>query len=211
MSWLLWRASDELGVVAPRQVLRADEVGAFDSVQALAQHLQAQQAQAASRLDEALAEAAARGLVQGQAAGRAAAAEALAAQLAALQAQLDDALQAQRDEVAALALALARKLVGDMPDPARSLRLAAEGARELRPAQVLRVQVPATLAPALAAALAAQADARHPLAQAEVVADAQLAEGECRLVTDCGRADASLAARLARIEALWQDAAAEDR
>ncbi len=203
MSFFLWKAGDNLGVAAPRQVLRAAEVPAFAQVGALLQRCEALAAAEAARVEAAEAEAHARGLAAGRAEGAQQMADALAAQLAALARDAGAAVEAQREEVATLALALAHKLVGELPEPERSLRLAAEAARELRPARVLRLQVAPDLAAPLAAALTAHAGTRHPLAEAEVQADAALGAGQCRLVTDQGRADASPAARLARVGALW--------
>lgn len=205
MSYMLWQSSGPLRVASPRLVLRAEEVPVLQDAEALRQRMLQMHAEAHRRLDAALAEAREKGLAEGREAGMKAVREELAQGLETLARQAAAERERLRGDLAALALQVVRKLLGEFGEADKLAALATAAAREALPAAPQRIAVaPVMLASVRERLVAArQRDADAPFAQCEVVADAALAPGQCRIETPWGSVDASLEAQLARLAAVW--------
>lgn len=204
--FMLWHRDPQarLGIASDRRVLRAAEVpplqDAQQLLQALGELLGQEQDRIAAAQQRARAEGLAQGLAQAEAESRAQIADGLARQARAL----EDERQRLQQAVAALALEVFQKLLGELPADERLARLAAQAARELLPARTWRLQVhPSQIAGLRTALQAADPDDKAGLAGAEIVADADLAETDCRLVTEFGTADAGLATQVERLARTW--------
>lgn len=204
--FMLWHRQPEatLGIAADRRVLRAAEVPPLRQAQDLLADLQALQASTQARLDVARAEARDAGHREGWAAGQAQAREQLGQALAELARAQEAAREQSQQAIGHLALEVFQKLLGSLPADEALARLALQAARELQPARTWRLHVHPHQLPTLRAALqAADPDNRAGLAQAELVADVDLGESDCRLTTEFGTADASLATQVERLAKAW--------
>jgi flagellar biosynthesis/type III secretory pathway protein FliH len=204
--FLLWhRHPDQaLGITADRRVLRAHEVPPLQQADELLATLQALHAGQQAQMDAACEAARADGYRRGLGEGRAAARAELASALTALTQQHETARAQQQQALARLALDVAQKLLGTLPAETALAHLAAQAARELLPARTWRLQVhPSQVATLRAALQAADPDDKAGLSRAEIVADANLADTDCRLVTEFGTADASLATQVQRLAQAW--------
>lgn len=230
MSFLLWHRRGDLGIASTRRVLRAAEVPVFDDALTLCGRLQGLHDSETARLDAACAEGRERGYQEGLAAGRRAASDEHAARLT----ELGTAAARQRDQLegqlAALALQVARKLIGSLADDERLVALAQTAARELMPDTTLTLVVNPSQAEAVAGRLAAvhaavRADAGTDTRTGAGVhsgADTRTATGDddglpafelredasvpidtCRLDTGLGSVDATLDTQLRRIAQAW--------
>lgn len=204
--FMLWHRdpANRHGIASDRRVLRAAEVPALQQAEQLLAQLHAllaaEQARIAAACDEARAQGRERGLADAQANVRAQAADALAA----LARQQEAAREQLQQDVGRLALEVFHKLLGTLPGDEALARLAAQAARELLPARTWRLHVhPGQLAGLRAALQAADPDDRAGLARAELIADPDLAETDCRLTTEFGTADASLATQVQRLARTW--------
>lgn len=203
MSFLLWQRS-QLGIGSGRQVFRAAEVPVLQSATELVARLESLWQAESQRIDVAAAAAREQGWAEGGVQARQAAEGALADHLARLQQQAERVREQAREDAAALALQVVRKLLGGLPEPERQAALALQAARELLPARTWRLAVHPCSAPALREHLGRLApEARGGLAQAEVCEDDSLAPGDCRLDTEFGSARAGLEAQLDRLSAAW--------
>lgn len=203
MNFMLWQRG-QIGVASGRRVFRADEVPLLQDAASLVARLEALWAAEAGRVQAAADEARRAGRLEGAAEAQRAADDALAARLAALAREAELARERSQAEVAALALAVARKLLGELPAADRLAGLALQAARELLPARTWRLVVHPDDADGLRERLArVAADERSGLAQAEVAVDPGLPPGECRLDTEFGSAQAGLGPQLARLAAAW--------
>ena len=205
-SFMLWHRDPQarLGIASDRRVLRAAEVPALQDAQqlldALRELLEQEQARIDAACERARVEGLGQGLAQAKDQSRAELAQALARLTHAHEAQCQ---RLQRD-VARLALEVFQKLLGQVPAEERLARLAAQAARELLPARTWRLQVhPSQLAGLREALLAADPEDKAGLANAEIVADTELAEADCRLTTEFGTADAGLATQVERLARAW--------
>lgn len=205
-AFMLWHrdADARAGLVSDRRVLRAAEVPALQQAHELLDTLHTLLAQERARVDAACEQAHAEGLAQGLAQAR----EQSRAEVAEALARLARAHEQQRErlqqDVAGLALAVAEKLLGELPAQERLARLALQAARELLPARTWRLQVHPGQLPGLRAALqAADAGDAAGLSGAELQADAELAETDCRLTTEFGSADAGLQTQVDRLARAW--------
>jgi len=115
--------------------------------------------------------------------------------------------QLEREPGDALALQVARKLIGRLADDERLLALADTAARNMLPGSSLTLVVHPSHADALQARLTAMA--RHagengaPASVFELRADAACALDSCRIETEFGSVDASLNAQLDRLAQAW--------
>lgn len=204
--FMLWHRDPaaRLGIASDRRVLRAAEVPALQEADQLLADLHELSAQEQARIDATCAEAREQGLRQGLAQAESQVREQLAVALTRLtHAHEEQGLRQQRD-IARLALEVFQKLLGPLPADEGLARLAAQAARELLPARTWRLQVhPGRIAGLRAALQAVDPDDQAGLGNAEIVADAELAEGDCRLVTEFGTADASLATQVDRLARAW--------
>ena len=204
--FMLWHRDPQarLGIASDRRVLRAAEVPPLQDAQqllnALRELLEQEQARVDAACEAARAEGLRQGLLQAEARSRAQVAD----ELARLARAQDDDRRRQQQAVAGLALEVFQKLLGELPADERLARLAAQAARELLPARTWRLQVHPSQVAALRSSLqSVDPDDKASLANAEVVADADLAEGDCRLVTEFGTADASLSTQVERLARTW--------
>lgn len=205
-SFMLWHRDPQakVGIASDRRVLRAAEVPALQDAQGVLDDLRALFAQEEARVDAACdrsrAEGLAQGLAQAETQSRAQAADALAT----LTRAHEDQRQRLQQDVAGLALEVFQKLLGELPAEERIARLAAQAARELLPARTWRLQVhPSQVAGLRAALQAADAGDKAGLATAEIVTDPDLADTDCRLVTEFGTADAGLSTQVERLQRAW--------
>lgn len=205
MSFMLWQSSGPLRVASPRLVLRAEEVPVLEDAEALRQRMLAMHAEANRRLDAAMAESREKGLAEGRETGMQAVREELAKGLETLARQSAAERDRLRGEIAALALQVVRKLLGEFGETDKLVALAVAAAREALPAAPQRLVVAPAMLESVRERLAAarQRDADAPFAHCEVVADPTLSPGQCRLDTQWGSVDASLESQLARLAAVW--------
>jgi flagellar biosynthesis/type III secretory pathway protein FliH len=106
--------------------------------------------------------------------------------------------------VGALALQVARKLLGRLPEDTLLAALADTAARETLTAPPLALVVHPDRVDAVRAQLATFArDGDDAALRCEVRADAACAPDTCRLETEHGTVDASLEAQLARLAQAW--------
>ena len=199
MSFLLWQRDAPTAIGSRRRVFRAEEVPLLADARELCDRMNREQAGAAGQIAAAVAAGREEGRAAGYAAGRAAGEESLAAALTALAAELDQERARLRDEVAALALGVVRKLLGSLDQDEVLARLAGVAAGELLPGVSPRLVVRAERAAPVRERLAQLA----PEHQFEVIGDPDLAGDACRIETDHGSVDAALEAQLERIAALW--------
>jgi flagellar biosynthesis/type III secretory pathway protein FliH len=199
MSFLLWQRDAAGAIGSRRLVYRAAEVPLLADAQRLCERLNEEQAAAAGRIEAAAAAARDAGHAQGCAEGRAAGQASVAATLTSLAEQLARERMRLREDVAALALGVVRKLLGRL-DPEDVLAgLAAAAAREMLPGASVTLIVHPSRADGVRKALEQSA----PELACEVVGDPDVSVDTCRLETEHGAADASLATQLERIESLW--------
>ena len=204
MTFLLWQSSPEARIASPRVVLRAAEVPLLRDANALCKLLGEATGEAARRIEDAQAEARMRGHAEGVEQGRAAARDDHAAALQALA----QAASAERDrlraQVGALALQVARKLLGGLAADERLAALAAAAARDTLPAAQLTLSVHPHAFEGVRDRLAAMDTGDLRL---DVQADVACAPDACRLDSEFGSVDASLDAQLARLAQAWGVAA----
>lgn len=206
MTFLLWQREGDVRIASPRLVMRAAEVPLLTDAQALRDRLQALHDKRAEQLNAACAEARAAGLALGLEQGRLAARDELAAALTETSTTAAQRHEQLREQVAALALQVARKLMGHFALPEQLVALADTAARDAMPAQTLTLVMHPDQIDAVRARLDAQAAAEEsPLAalQFELRADAGCAPDACRLETELGSVDASLDAQLQRLAKAW--------
>lgn len=205
MSFLLWHRDRKVGVASTRVVLRASEVPLFADAQALRDRLEHLEAEASQRIADAREEARASGYLQGREEG----AQQARAEVAATIVELTRAAAQERarlgGEIAALALQVVRKLLGQLPADGVLAALAETAARDMLPTQMLTLFVHPDQCEAVRARLAATSDATPdaPTPRFEVQADPACVPGACRIETEHGTVDASLEAQLARLASAW--------
>lgn len=205
-SFMLWHRDPQakLGIASDRRVLRAAEVPALQDAQQLLADLRALFVEEEIRVDEACERARVEGLSQGLAEAKDQSRAELGHALTRLTRTHEDERHRLQREVAGLALEVFQKLLGQVPDDERLGRLAVQAARELLPARTWRLQVhPSQLAGLREALRAIDPDDKAGLAGAEIVADAEMADAACRLVTEFGTADAGLATQVERLARAW--------
>jgi len=204
MSFLLWQREAGVAIASARLVLRADEVPALREAQQLRDDLDALRRDQQAHVQAACEAARAEGVAAGLREGRAQARDEIAATLATLTATAAQHEAARRADVAALALQVARKLLGEIDDAQRLAALAREAAREMLPAPRLTVRVHPQRAEAVRAQLQSlTAREGGSMPACEVLADEGCAADDCRLDTDLGSADASLDQQLACLAQAW--------
>lgn len=190
-----WGASP----ISPRPVLEAESRAAAILAEAEAKAL-AREAEASRVADDRRAAA--------EAEGKAEASAAAAAMLAVASAKRDRALAEAEREVITLAVAVARRVVGEAVDrdPRLVEAFAAEAIERARGSSRLRVAVSPEDAPSLRELASAQ---RVPIA---VEPDASLARGDCVVHGDIGTVDARIGTKLSSfLEALLRELDRERR
>jgi len=204
MSFLLWQREAGVTIASARLVLRAGEVPALRDAQQLRDELDTLRREQQVRVQAACDAAHAEGLATGLQEGRAQARDEIAATLTALTTTAAQREAQRRADVAALALQVARKLLGEVDDGQRLAALACEAAREMLPAPRLTVRVHPQRSDAVRAQLqhlvAREGDSTPAF---EVLADDGCALDDCRIDSELGSADASLDQQLARLAQAW--------
>jgi len=204
MSFLLWQRQGDVRIASTRRVLRAAEVPLLAEAQQLRDRVLELERTLDERVRAACEAARAEGLAQGLADGRAAAREDIAAQVSALALQSAQRHDALREQMAALALQVARKLIGSFAPPEQLVALACTAARDVMPGPTLTLVVHPDAIGGVRARLAElAAGSASDAPQFEVRADDACEPGTCRIETELGTVDASLDAQLARLAHAW--------
>jgi flagellar biosynthesis/type III secretory pathway protein FliH len=207
MTFVLWQRGRDTGIASTRLVLRAAEVPLLSDAQTLRDRLQALHSEQAQRVDAACEEARVRGHNLGLEQGVLAASDEVASSLTTLALAAEHERERLRTQVGALALHVARKLLGQLADDERLVSLADTAARDMLPATALTLVVHPEQADGVRARLAGRSSesargAPPPLAF-EVRADPACEFDSCRIETELGSVDASLDAQLARLGDAW--------
>jgi len=204
MSFLLWQRESGVAIASARLVLRAGEVPALRDANQLRDELDSLRRDQQARVQAACHAAHAEGLAAGLQEGRSQARDEIAATLAALATTAAQHESQRRADVAALALQVARKLLGELDAAERLAALAREAAREMLPAPRLTVRVHPQRCDAVRAQLQRMAarDAGS-MVTFEVLADDGCLPDDCRIDTELGSADATLDQQLARLAQAW--------
>ena len=201
MSFLWWQRGGEARIASDRRVLRAAEVPLLQHAMALRDTLERRRDEQGQALAEAMAEGRAQGHAQGLAEGRAAAALELAETVQRLATEARAEHERLRADIAALALRVVRKMLGQFADDDVLLALAATAAADLLPGAAPVLVVHPRHADAVRARLdAAAGEGEAPFSVRE---DAQAAVGACLLETEHGSVDVSLDAQLNRLAEAW--------
>ncbi|HEX6018728.1 MAG TPA: FliH/SctL family protein [Burkholderiaceae bacterium] len=204
MSFLLWQREAGVAIASARLVLRADEVPALRDAQQLRDDLDSLRREQQAQVQAACSAAHAEGLAAGLQEGRALARDEIATTLAALAAAAAQHEAGRRADVAALALQVARKLLGEIDDGQRLAALAREASREMLPAPRLTVRLHPQRAEAVRAQLQRIVARENESVPAyEVLTDDGCALDDCRIDSELGSADASLDRQLARLAQAW--------
>jgi type III secretion protein L len=203
MSYLLWQRDRNVGLGSSRVVLRAAEVPLLANAQLLRDRLEQLNEDAAQRIAAAEQDARVQGYVQGREQATLEARDEISQAVLELAQKAAQSREALRGEVAALALQVVRKVLGQLPAEGVLTALAETAARDMLPAQALTLVVPADQCEAVRAQLAAAADADAAQPRFDVQPDADCQPGVCRIETEFGTVDASLEAQLKRIAAAW--------
>jgi flagellar biosynthesis/type III secretory pathway protein FliH len=197
MTWLLWQQQGGMRIASPRRVLRASEVPALADANALCAKLAELERDERLRVEAAASQAAAAAHAKALEEGRAAARDELAAALASLGETAHHERERLRGEVAALALQVVRKVLGNFADDEVLCALAETAARDATPAPPLVLVVHEDVCDAVRERLAGRDEW-------EVRGDAACARDTCRIETEHGSVDASLNVQLERIEQAWR-------
>lgn len=203
MSFLLWQRDRDVAIGSTRLVLRAAEVPLFNDALDLRARLERMNDDKVRYIvaqgDAASAQARAQGLEEGRRAAR----EEFAAALANMAQASAHEHARVRGEIAALALEVVRKLMGALADDERLVALADTAARELLPSPALTLAVHPDQVDAVRARLAAGSQNEVAALRLEVRADPACERDACRIETEHGSIDASVAAQLDRLATAW--------
>ena len=205
MSFLMWQRDGDVRIASTRRVLRAAEVPLLTEAQQLRDRVLELQRTHDARVQQACDAAREEGFARGLAEGRTAAREDIATHFTTLALRAAQQHAALREQMAALALQVARKLIGSFATPEQLVALACTAAHDVMPGQALTLVVHPDAADGVRARLAEckQADESAELPPFEVRIDAACEPGTCRLETELGTIDASLDAQLARLATAW--------
>jgi type III secretion protein L len=203
MSFVLWQRGGDTGIASSRLVMRAAEVPLLADAATLRDRLQALHDGGAQRVDAACDEARARGHALGLEQGMQSARDEVAALLVQLTTDAQHDRERLRTQVGALALHVARKLIGELGADERLLALAETAARDALPGASLTLVVHPDQADAVRARLARRDTSADSGPAFDLRADPTCALDACRINTELGSVDASLDAQLARLAAAW--------
>jgi flagellar biosynthesis/type III secretory pathway protein FliH len=210
----MWHRGGDARVASSRLVLRPAEVPLLQEAHALRERLVdlvqreservvRAERESAAALEAALAAAREQGLAQGRAEGQREAREKLAANLLSLAQASASERERLQASVGALALQVARKMLGKLPDDTLLAALADTAARETLTAPPVAPVVHPDEVDAVRARLAAHAQDDATALRCEVRGEPTCAPDTCRLETEHGTIDASLEAQLARLADAW--------
>lgn len=207
MSFVLWQRGRDTGIASTRLVLRAAEVPLLSEAHSLRDRLEALHTEQAQRVEAACEDARERGHTLGLEQGVLAARDEVAASLMALARTAEQERTRVRGQVAALALQVARKLMGQMADDERLLALADTAARDMLPGSTLTLVIHPSHVDTLRGRLAAMArhasEGGEPSPVFDLRGDPACALDSCRIETEFGSVDASLDAQLTRLAQAW--------
>jgi flagellar biosynthesis/type III secretory pathway protein FliH len=206
MSFLLWHRDRRLAFGSTRRVLRAREVPLCADAEALRDRIEQLHDETSQRAAAAEEQARAQGHAAGRAEGLLKTRDELAEAVLALTRDAARERDRVRAEIAALALEVARKLMGQLPPDGALVALAEAAARDMLPAQAMTLVVHPQRCDAVRgrlAALAAAAPGETAALRFEVRGDAACALDTCLIETDHGSVDASLDAQLERLARAW--------
>jgi type III secretion protein L len=205
MTYLLWQRDRNVGFASARVVLRASEVPLLADAQALRDRLEQLSDEQEQRIGAAAEEARVKGYVHGREQGALEARDELAATIVELTKTAAQERERMRGEIAALALQVVRKLLGQLPAEGVVAALAENAAREMLPTATLTLFVHPDQCEAvrtrLGAAAVASIDGSAP--RFDVQPDPECATGVCRIETEHGSVDASIEAQLTRLANAW--------
>jgi len=205
VSFLIWQRQGDVRIASTRRVLRAAEVPLLTEAQQLRDQVLELQRTHDARVQQACDAGRDDGFARGLAEGRAAAREDIASHVTTLALRTAQQHAALREQMAALALQVTRKLIGSFATPEQLVARACTAAHDVMPGRALTLVVHPDAADGVRARLA---ECKHTAESAdlpsfEVRTDAACEPGTCRLETELGTIDASLDAQLARLESAW--------
>ncbi|MDF0490011.1 FliH/SctL family protein [Sphingomonas sp. H39-1-10] len=189
--------NDGAALIATDQpVIRAGDAGAIAEARDLLATVRAYAADTAARVAAETQAAIERGRAEGFADGRAR----FVAAIAELTAQATRREREREGELAALALAAVRQMLGAIGDAAVTAGLACRAVAAVAPGGTITVEVPPALQQPVIDALADH----HGDGAVQVVADAALEIGQCRVSGADGRIIADLGVQLAALAERWE-------
>lgn len=196
-AFVLLHADRAATLLADDPIVPADDVARFAEVTELLGETAALRADADRARDAALAEARDEGFAAGHAEGRAAGEASIAEALLRL-AKADAArAEAQRADLARLAIGVVRRIAGSVGAPEFVAGIAAQAAVKIAPDGVATIRVHPDAAPRASERLAG-------LRHVAVEEDAALDYTDCVVETALGRTHAGLETQLALLERSWE-------
>jgi len=215
VTFLMWHRHGDARVASSRLVLRPAEVPLLqeahalrerwvDLVQRESERVARAERESVVALEAALAAAREQGLAEGREEGRRESREKLAATLVSLAQASANERERLQASIGALALQVARKMLGQLPDDTLLAALADAAARETLTAPPVALVVHPERVEAVRARLAEHAGDDASALRCEVRGDAACTIDTCRLETEHGTVDASLDAQLARLAEAWE-------
>jgi type III secretion system HrpE/YscL family protein len=206
MSFLLWQRDRKVGIASPRLVLRAVEVPLLADASRLCDRIEQLRDDEVRFVAAAGEEARALGRAAGYEEGRREARDEIAATLVALNEAAGRERARLRGDVAALALQVVRKMVGQVDADDVLVALAQTAARDMIPTQTMTLVVHPQRCEAvrdrLAGATGAAANDGAGV-RFDVRGDLACAPDTCLIETEHGSVDASLEVQLARLARAW--------
>lgn len=203
MSYLLWQRDRSIGLGSARVVLRAANVPVFADAHRLRDKLEQLNEDAAQRIAAAAEDARVQGYVTGREQALREARDEMAQQLAGIVKQAAAEREQTRGEIAALALQVVRKLLGQFPADGVLAALAQNAAREQLGAPSMTLFVHPDRVDSVRTQLAAIASTDPAEPRLDVKPDPECKPDVCRIETEFGTIDASLEAQLNRIADAW--------
>ncbi len=216
MSFLVWdqapmndAQSPGVGLASSRRVFRAAEVPLLRDAASVIRTIESRAQEQVQRLDAAVAAAQREGHAEGLAQGVRDGQAEVAQHLVALARDAHAERERLRGQVASLALAAARKMLGDIPAAERLAAAAAQAARHVLPDERMTLHVhPSRVADIKKIVIRDDGALAWPAAT-EVVADSTLTPEDCRLETVHGSAEVGLDTQLSRLALAWGVQASE--
>ena len=205
MTFLLWQRDGDVAIAATRRVFGAAEVPLLREANDLCRRLHALHLESDARIETACEEARRRGHAAGFQEGAHEANEEQAACLAALSVAAARHRDTLSEQVAALALQVARKMIGSLAEDERLVALARTAAGEMLPGPAMTMLVHPDRVEAVRERLAAIAadNGGEPAPAFDVRPDPGSAVEDCRIETGLGSVDATLETQLRRLAHAW--------
>ncbi len=195
MTFYLVHRDGKALVATDRPLLKARDADRLGDASALLARVEAVENQSRQRREAAERGAREQGFAQGLEEGR----KAFVAAVLHLTGQVEAWRQTQEREVAALALAALRRMVGDIGEEAMMVGVARRAVAAVASGSDVQVHVAPELVDAVTEAFAQDGAVR----EFAIRADPELAPHQCRVTTSEGRIIADLAGQFAEIEKRW--------